>query len=96
MNPIVRRWGTSPVQRGSASGATCPDVLELRSSDFMVIGKAPGVPHVTAAELREHGAGIGPGEQAVIIPRDVMLAAARQIVQEWAVLNTAELAKEHE
>ncbi|WP_196217854.1 hypothetical protein [Streptomyces blattellae] len=79
MNPIVRRIGSTPAERGSTSSATCPDVLELRSGDFMVIGNVPGVPNITAAELREHGANVGPGEQAVIVPRKCMLDAARDL-----------------
>ncbi|WP_329214908.1 hypothetical protein OG352_05495 [Streptomyces sp. NBC_01485] len=79
---IVRRVGTSPASRGSVSGANCPDVLELHSGDFMVIGNAPGVPNIRPAEMSEHGASIGPGEQAVIVPREVLLAAARDLMQE--------------
>jgi hypothetical protein len=78
---IVRRYGTSPTERGSATGQSCPDVLELDTGDYLIIGKTPGVPNISARELAQHGASIGPDEQAVIVPRDVVLAAARDITE---------------
>jgi hypothetical protein len=79
---IVRRYGTSPRERGSATGQSCPDVFALDTGDFLIIGKTPGVPNISARELSQHGASIGPDEQAVILPRDVVLAAARDITKE--------------
>lgn len=76
---IVRRYGTTPQQRGSASGATCPDVFELDTGDFLIIGKTPGVPNISARHLAQHGASIGPDEQAVIVPREVVHAAVLEI-----------------
>ncbi|MFF7447830.1 MULTISPECIES: hypothetical protein [unclassified Streptomyces] len=38
MSQIVRRLGASPRERGSATGATCPDIFELANGDFAVIG----------------------------------------------------------
>jgi hypothetical protein len=35
---IVRRIGASPRARGSLTGQTCPDIFELQSGDFAVIG----------------------------------------------------------
>ncbi|MFF2505907.1 hypothetical protein ACFVTY_21320 [Streptomyces sp. NPDC058067] len=35
---IVRRIGVPPRERGSASGATCPDLFELSDGNFAVIG----------------------------------------------------------
>ncbi|MEU6092100.1 hypothetical protein ABZ865_36090 [Streptomyces sp. NPDC047085] len=35
---IVRRIGASPRERGSVTGQTCPDIFELQSGDFAVIG----------------------------------------------------------
>lgn len=35
---IVRRLGASPQGRGCQSNATCPDVFELDTGDFAVIG----------------------------------------------------------
>jgi hypothetical protein len=80
-NPINRRYGTSPTQRGSLSGDSCPDILQLGTGDYLIIGKTPGVPNISARELARHGASIGPDEQAVIVPRDVVLAAARDITE---------------
>ncbi|NUO97156.1 MAG: hypothetical protein HOW59_04430 [Nonomuraea sp.] len=34
----MRRLGTAPGERGSTSGATCPDVFELSDGNFAVIG----------------------------------------------------------
>lgn len=79
---IRRRLGIPPAARGSMSGSTCPDLLELDSGDFLVIGKTPGAPNITARELAKHSASIGPGEQAVILPRAVLLAARADIPEE--------------
>lgn len=79
---IARRYGTTPQQRGSATGQSCPDVLELPNGDFLVIGKTPDVPNISAADLTKHGASIGPDEQAVVVPADVLRAAAREIASE--------------
>lgn len=79
---ITRRYGTSPAQRGSLSGETCPDVLRLGTGDYLVIGKTPRVPRISARELAKHGASIGPDEQAVIVPANVLHAAALEITKE--------------
>jgi hypothetical protein len=77
---IVRRYGISPADRCTGQ-SSCPDVLALDTGDYLIIGKAPGVPNISARELAQHGAGIGDDEQAVIVPRDVVLAAARDITE---------------
>jgi hypothetical protein len=79
---ITRRYGNSPAQRGSVTGETCPDVLRLDTGDYLVIGKTPRVPRISARELATHGASIGPDEQAVIVPAEVLHAAALDIVKE--------------
>ena len=79
---ITRRYGTSPAERGSATGQSCPDVLRLTNGDYLVIGKTPGVPNISARDLAKHGASIGPDEQAVILPADVLHAAALEIAKE--------------
>ncbi|MFF0109071.1 hypothetical protein [Streptomyces hirsutus] len=38
MSYIVRRIGTPPSARGSATGANCPDIFELSDGRFAVIG----------------------------------------------------------
>jgi hypothetical protein len=35
---IIRRIGVPPTARGSNSGANCPDIFELSTGDFAVIG----------------------------------------------------------
>ena len=78
---ISHRVGTSPADRGSTNGATCPDLLRLDNGDYLIIGKTPRVPRITTRELAEHGAGIGDDEQAVIVPAEVVHAAAADILQ---------------
>jgi hypothetical protein len=78
---IVRRYGSSPAERCTGQ-SSCPAVLALDTGDYLIIGKVPGVPNISARELAQHGAGIGPGEQAVILPADVLHAAARAIAEE--------------
>lgn len=83
---ITRRLGTSPAQRGCGpDNVGCPDVLRLDNGDFLVIGKTPGTPNIPAGELARHGAAIGTGEQAVVVPADVLLAAAQDIARQ--ILN---------
>ncbi|MFE2712265.1 hypothetical protein ACFXKI_09810 [Streptomyces mirabilis] len=79
---IARRYGTSPAERGSATGQSCPDVLRLDNGDYLVIGKTPGVPNISARDLAKHGASIGPDEQAVVVPAAVLHAAALEIAKE--------------
>lgn len=79
---IIRRWGSAPAERGSATGQSCPDILELETGDFMVIGKSPGVPHISARDLIKHSASVGLDEQAVIVPRQCLLDAARELAKE--------------
>lgn len=35
---IARRIGSTPQQRGSISGQTCPDVFETTDGDYLIIG----------------------------------------------------------
>lgn len=78
----MRRVGSTPQQRGSASGATRPDVFELDSGDYLVIGKLPVDSDDLAAKLAEQGGSIGDGEQAVIVPRNCLRDATRDIAGE--------------
>jgi hypothetical protein len=77
---IVRRYGTTPQQRGSATGQSCPDIGELENGDFVFIGT-----HTTDPQIRQwlttNGGGIAEYERAVILPRDLVLAAARDITE---------------
>lgn len=79
---ITRRVGTSPAERGSTNGATCPDILALDNGDYLIIGKRTGPD--TRAQLGEHHASIGLDETAVIVPANVMRAAALDITAKEA------------
>ncbi|GGJ14066.1 hypothetical protein GCM10010121_025810 [Streptomyces brasiliensis] len=35
----MRRMGSTPAERGSATGQSCPDPIEADDGDFLVIGK---------------------------------------------------------
>lgn len=79
----MRRIGSTPAERGSTGYNNCPDVLELEDTgDFLVIGKVPAPEQIEEERLRELGASIGPREYAVIVPRDCILAAAKQLAAE--------------
>lgn len=80
----AHRVGSSPQQRGSATGANCPDVLRLDdgSGAFLVIGEH--YEHPEPELLARIGASVGETETAVIVPRDCLLTAARQLIAEDA------------
>jgi hypothetical protein len=83
---ITRRHGTSPRERGSATGQSCPDILQLDTDDYLIIGKRTPPPD----DLAEHGASIGDDETAVIVPRDVVHAAVLEIAGKVLTDPTAE------
>jgi hypothetical protein len=59
-----------------AGGHGCPDVLELKTGDFAIIGSD------ITEEARAHlpaGSGVGPGERVVKIPRHLLVAARADI-----------------
>ncbi|CAM5393536.1 MULTISPECIES: hypothetical protein [Streptomyces] len=73
---IVRRVGASPRERGSATGQTCPDIFELSSGDFAVIGRE------ATAELDPElpsDAARADYERIVIISRDTLVRAKQDI-----------------
>ena len=72
---ITGRIGSTPQQRGCADASGCPDIFELSDGSFLVIGKAPGVPHITAADLIKYSGNIGVGEQAIVVPRQLLIDA---------------------
>lgn len=80
----MRRIGSTPQQRGSTTGANCPDVIELDDGSYLVIGKLPADGVIKAKGFVEQGFSVGPDEAPVIVPRDALLTAARQIVGEDA------------
>lgn len=70
---IVRRIGPGPKAINACTSALfCPDIFELESGDFAVIGR-----DVTdTAKTRLPGdAGCGPDERIVVLPRKVLVAA---------------------
>lgn len=70
---IQRRLGTAPAERGACSaGGQCPDVFEMTSGDFTIIGL--DVSHDLALPT---DAGRSAAERAVLVPRAVLLAAMR-------------------
>lgn len=73
---FVRRLGLSPQERGSLNNGTCPDILELSTGDFAVIG-------TDATELLESklppSAARAHYERIVVVSREVLLSAKRDI-----------------
>lgn len=82
----ARRMGGSPDTRGSTTGQTCPDIFELDDGRFLVIGGIYINDTQTKTAYSEaldiEGASVGDTEDAIVVPRGCMLAAARQIVEE--------------
>jgi hypothetical protein len=75
---FTRRLGPDPHVNGAMTPSLrgCPDVLELESGDFAIIGK-----DITdEAESRLIlGASCGPDERIICIPRSTLLLAKRDI-----------------
>ena len=75
-SPIRRRVGLSPAARGSSTDCTCPDIFELADGNFAVIG---------TDRTDEYGdrlpadAGVAPYERVVVITRDTLLAAVKDL-----------------
>lgn len=80
---IIRRVGTTPAQRGSVGGQACPDVLKIEGG-YLVIGGAKWADTGMNELLDKHGATIGTGEMAVVVPDAAMHAAALDIVHTYA------------
>ena len=68
---ITRRLNT----RRCVTNGTCPAIFELDDGRIAIIGTvAPHLtPHLPA------GSGVGPDEDIVIVPRDVLTSAARNL-----------------
>lgn len=74
---IARRLGQSPRARKLCLTETnCPDIFELTDGRFVIIGD-----DVTAdvKSVLPEDAGIGANERAVVIPREILTAAAPEI-----------------
>lgn len=75
-SPIRRRVGLSPKARGSATNCTCPDIFELDDGNFAVIGTN------RTTEMRNvlpEDAGVASYEGIVVITRETLLAAVRDL-----------------
>ncbi|MFB7334224.1 hypothetical protein ACFC00_21655 [Streptomyces adustus] len=76
---IIRRIGSSPAQRGSMTGETCPDIFELSDGRFAVIGTD------ATAELERElpaGAARAADERIVVITRETLVHAKADIPSE--------------
>ncbi|GAA1872624.1 hypothetical protein [Asanoa iriomotensis] len=73
---IVRRHGSAPAER-CGTNVTCPDVFELADGRFAVMG-LDATAHLDH-ELRALRAARAAEERIVVLPREVMLAALRDI-----------------
>lgn len=75
---VLRRLGKTPRERGSAQEATCPDIFELASGDFAVIGTDGSGNKELLASLPPD-AGIASYERLVIVSRATLIAAKPDI-----------------
>jgi hypothetical protein len=73
---FVRRLGLSPRERGSLNNGTCPDVFELSTGDFAVIGT--DVTEMLDLKLPADAARAD-YERIILVSRQTMLAAKRDI-----------------
>jgi hypothetical protein len=74
---IGRRVGLAPSQRlDCTSSGNCPDLFELEDGDYAVIGR-----DVSFALDLPTDAGRSESERVVVVPRAVMLAAARDLLR---------------
>jgi hypothetical protein len=75
---FIRRLGPDPHANGklSRSLSGCPDILELASGDFAVIGE-----DITASARAKlaFGANCGPEERIIKIPRSTLILAKSDI-----------------
>ena len=74
---FVRRLGPDPHANGAKTIAVqgCPDLFELASGDFAVIG----VDITAEAHRLPPSAGCGPDERIVFIPRQLLVGAKADI-----------------
>ncbi|GAA2360621.1 hypothetical protein [Dactylosporangium salmoneum] len=73
---VRRRLGSTPRERGSRNEASCPDIFELADGRFAVIGTD------MTGDLRGQlppDAGVASYERIVVISRDTLLHAKRDI-----------------
>lgn len=72
---VRRRLGVAPHDRGGCTqSGNCPDVFELTSGDFAIIGQDVSLELDLPAD-----AGRSEAERTVVVPREVLLAALRDL-----------------
>jgi hypothetical protein len=72
---VARRVGLAPSERmGCSEGSNCPDLFELENGDFAIIGTEVGTRLQIPAD-----AGCSDAERVVMIPREVLLSAMRDL-----------------
>lgn len=75
---FLRRLGSDPHLNGSQSAGLkgCPDVFELETGDFAIIGK-----DITSNAIGQlpPSASCGPDERIVVIPRKTLIGAKSDI-----------------
>ena len=73
---ILRRLGPQPDAARCVGGHACPDIFELTTGDFAIIGA-----DITesAASCLPPGSGCGPGERIISIPRRLLVLARPDI-----------------
>lgn len=82
MSMIRRRIGPNPHEGGAQTPSLqgCPDIFELDSGDFALIGR-----DVTSELLAHlpHDASCGPDERIVCLPRKTLILAKPQIPEKF-------------
>lgn len=73
---FIRRLGVAPGTLLCSGGRNCPDILELATGDFAVIGTDITA---TAASQLPPGSGCGEDERIVRIPRVLLVRARDEI-----------------
>ena len=74
----MRRVGSTPQERGSAGNHSCPDIFQLASGDFLVVGDVIS-PSLASRLVADEGGSIGASELAVVVSRSCMLDAAGEL-----------------
>ena len=74
--PIFRRVGLPPSARGCATEYSCPDIFELADGNFAVIGTDRTD---ELQSLLPSDAGVAAYERIVVITRETMIAAGKDL-----------------
>ena len=75
-SPVSRRLGLPPSARGSTTTVSCPDIFELENGSFAIVGTDRTAE--MSGELPED-AGVASYERIVVITRETLLAAAKDL-----------------